>query len=90
MGLATGIELKTKPVVLEDEVITAPLEELKTVIKPVETTSVPSLTSNVEAPDTAEVTIYSLTVSQKVLEVFFFTSHNSFCLDCPAAGSNFD
>lgn len=90
MGLATGVELKTKPVTSEDEVITPPLEELKTVIKPVETTSVPSLTSNVEAPDTAEVTIYSLTVSQNILEVFFFTSHNSFCLDCPAAGSNFD
>ncbi|TNM94285.1 hypothetical protein fugu_002461 [Takifugu bimaculatus] len=54
MGLATGVELKTKPVMSEDEVIMAPLEELKTVIKPVETTSVPSLTSNVEAPDTAE------------------------------------
>lgn len=67
----------------------APLEELKTVITPVETTSAPSLASSVEAPDTVEVTIYSLTVSQKILS-FSFLPVNFFCLDCPAAGSNLD
>uniref|UniRef100_A0A674P871 Spermatid perinuclear RNA-binding protein n=1 Tax=Takifugu rubripes TaxID=31033 RepID=A0A674P871_TAKRU len=55
MGLATGVELKTKPVMSEDEVIMAPLEELKTVIKPVETTSTvrqqgPILTKNGKNP----------------------------------------
>lgn len=74
MGLATGVELKSKPVMSEEEVITAPLEELKTVIKPVETTSVPSLTSNVEAPDTAEVTIYSDSKSKSSWGFLFYQS----------------
>lgn len=78
MGLATGVEVKTEPAMSEDVVVTAPLEELKTVITPVETTSAPSITSSVEAPDTAEVTICSLTVSQKVLEVFFLPVIASF------------
>lgn len=59
MGLATGVEVKTEPVKPEDVVITTTLEELKTVITPVETTTAPSLTTSVEAPDAAEVTIVS-------------------------------
>lgn len=78
MGLATGVEVKTEPAMSEDVVVTAPLEELKTVITPVETTSAPSITSSVEAPDTAEVTIYSLTITQKDLEVFFLPVIASF------------
>lgn len=57
MGLATGVEVKSEPVKTEDIVIAAPVEELKTVIPPVETTSAPSVTTSVEAPDATEVTL---------------------------------
>lgn len=72
MGLATGVEVKSEPVKTEDIVIAAPVEELKTVIPPVETTSVPSVTTSVEAPDAAEVTFCSLTVSEDCVFDFFF------------------
>lgn len=91
MGLATGVEVKSESVKAEDVVIAAPVEELKTVIPPVETTSVPSVTTSVEAPDATEVTFCSLTVSDDcVLYFFFLTSHSLCLLDCQAAGSNLD
>lgn len=59
MGLATGVEVKSEPIKTEDVVTVASVEELKTIIPPVETTSVPSVSTSVEAPDATEVTLLS-------------------------------
>lgn len=72
MGLATGVEVKSEPVKTEDVVAAAPVEELKTVIPPAETTSAPSVTTSVEAPDAAEVILCSLTVNENRVLFFFF------------------
>lgn len=86
MGLATGVEVKSEPVKAEDVVIAAPVEELKTVIPPVETASVPSVTTSVEAPDATEVTFCSLIVSDDcVLDFFFF--NQSFLMSFRLSGS---
>lgn len=72
MGLATGVEVKSEPVKTEDVVTAAPVEELKTVTPSVETTSAPSVTTSVEAPDAAEVTLCSLRVSEdRVLDFYY-------------------
>lgn len=73
MGLATGVEVKTEPTKSEDVVISVPLEELKTVVTPVETTSALSVTTSVETPDATEVTfcLLSFTLS---LSLHFFLS----------------
>lgn len=79
MGLSTGVEVKSEPVRTEEVVMVTPVEELKTIIPPVETTSAPSVTTSVDAPDAPEVTLCSLTVSEdRVLDFFYFFNQTLF------------
>lgn len=87
MGLATGVEVKSEPLKTEDVVTVAPVEEIKTIMPHVETTSVPLVTTSVEALDAAEVTLCSLTVSKDYLIFLFFFLSQSFFMSFRPSGS---